>query len=202
MGGRRVPKVVDHEERQREIAGAVWRAVARRGIEAATMREIADEAGFSTGVLAHYFEDKDALILHALHVSIERAAGRVGRRSGGATGLEALRSVLREGLPLDDERRGEMRVWINFWGRATSSEALGREQGRWYTLWRSVVQALLEECRRAGEVSPDLDAEQEAAALVALVDGIGIQATFESDRFPPEEQASLIERQLGRLAAR
>lgn len=195
-----MPKVVDHEERQREIAGAVWRAVARRGIEAATMREIADEAGFSTGVLSHYFEDKDALILHALHVSIERAAGRMERR--GATGLEALRGVLREGLPLDDERRGEMRVWINFWGRATGSGALGREQSRWYTLWRAVVRDLLEECRREEEVSPDLDVEQEAAALVALVDGIGIQATFEPDRFPPEEQTALIDGQLGRLAAR
>lgn len=195
-----MPKVVDHEERQREIAGAVWRAVARRGIEAATMREIADEAGFSTGVLSHYFEDKDALILHALHVSIERAAGRIERR--GATGLEALRGVLREGLPLDDERRGEMRVWINFWGRATGSEALGREQSRWYTLWRAVVRDLLEECRRDGEVRPDLDCEQEAAALVALVDGIGIQATFEPDRFPPEEQTSLIDGHLGRLATR
>ncbi|MDQ3317727.1 MAG: TetR family transcriptional regulator C-terminal domain-containing protein [Actinomycetota bacterium] len=197
-----MPKVVDHEERQREIAGAVWRAVARRGIEAATMREIAEEAGFSTGVLSHYFEDKDALILHALHVSIERAAGRMERRGRGATGLGALRSVLREGLPLDDERRGEMRVWIDFWGRATGSEALGREQGRWYALWRSVVRALLEECQRAGEVNPALAVEQEAAALVALVDGIGIQATFEPDRFPPEEQTSLIDGQLGRLVAR
>jgi len=197
-----VPKVVDHEERQREIAGAVWRAVARRGIEAATMREIAEEAGFSTGVLSHYFEDKDALILHALHVSIERAAGRMERRGRGATGLGALRSVLREGLPLDDERRGEMRVWIDFWGRATGSEALGLEQSRWYALWRSVVRALLEECQRAGEVNPALAVEQEAAALVALVDGIGIQATFEPDRFPPEEQTSLIDGQLGRLVAR
>lgn len=195
-----MPRVVDHEERRREIAGAVWRTVARRGIEAATVREIADEAGFSTGVLAHYFEDKDDLIVYALRVSVERAAGRM-RRRGGDSGLETLRAVLGEGLPLDEERRGEMRVWINFWGRATGNEALGREQARWYAVWRSAVRSLVEECQRSGEIDPGLDPARAATTLVALVDGIGIQATFEPDRLPPEEQEGLLDEHLRRLAA-
>ena len=194
-----MPRVVDHEQRRREIAGAVWRTVARRGIEAATMREIADEAGFSTGVLAHYFEDKDDLIVYALRVSVERAAERM-RGSGGGSGLETLRAVLGEGLPLDEQRRGEMRVWINFWGRATGNDALGKEQARWYAVWRSAVRSLIEECQRSGEIDPDLDAEREATTLVALVDGIGIQAIYEPNRLPPEEQASLLNAHLRRLA--
>lgn len=193
---------MDHEERRREIARAVWRTVARRGIGATTVREIAEEAGFSTGVLAHYFEDKDALIVHALRVSVERASGRMRRRGRASTGLETLRAVLGEGLPLDEERRGEMRVWINFWGRATGNGALGREQARWYDVWRSAVRTLLEECQRSGEISPSLDPEQEATTLVALVDGVGIQATFEPDRLPPKEQATLLDDYLRRLAAR
>lgn len=194
-----VPKVVNHERRRREIAEAVWRAVARRGIEATTVRGIAEEAGFSTGVLAHYFEDKDALILHALHVSIERAAERMRARSRGKSGTEALRTVLRETLPLDEERRGEMCVWIGFWGRAAGDEALRAEQNHWYTLWRGVVQALIEEGQRNGDFRTDVEAGREAGALVAFVDGIGLQAVFEPERLPPEEQTSLLDEQLSRL---
>jgi AcrR family transcriptional regulator len=195
-----VPRVVDHEERRREIGEAVWRAVARQGIEAATVRGIASEAGFSTGVLSHYFEGKDEMLVHALHVSIERAAGRAEARATGAGGIQALRAVLVEAMPLDEERREEFGVWLQFWGRTASSEALAAELSHWYALWRGVLQALIEEGQRTGAARADLDAGGEAAALVAFVDGIGIQATMDPDRFPPEEQLALLDRHLARLA--
>lgn len=196
----KVPKVVDHEGRRREIAEAVWRAVARRGMGAATVREIAEEAGFSTGVLAHYFEDKDALIVHALHVSVERAIGRMEERSRGMVGLERLRAVLGEALPLDEERAEELRVWISFWARAVNNPALAAEQNHWYALWRSGVQTLIAGCQREGAIRPNLDAAQEAVALVALVDGISLQATFDPERLTPEEQLATLDRHLSWLA--
>lgn len=196
-----MPKVVDHEERRREIGEAVWRAVARRGMDAATVREIADEAGVSTGVLAHYFEDKDELLVHALRVSVERAAKRMERQSVGRSNFEALGAVLREGLPLNEASRDEYRVWLNFWGRAAYSGALAAEQNHWYTLWRGVVAALIEVCQREGVLRADLDAGREAGALIALVDGIGLQATFESERLPAEEQNAILDERLARLKA-
>jgi AcrR family transcriptional regulator len=197
-----LPRVVDHERRRREIAEAAWRAVARSGLEAATVREIASEAGCSTGVLAHYFEDKDALLVHTLHISIERAVERFGRRGVGERGLDALRAVLREALPLDDERAEEMRVWLEFWARAARDEALRAEQNYWYSLWRGVVRALVEECQRQGDLSAALDTGREATSLVALVDGVGMQAIFEPERLAPEEQAALLEAHFERLRGR
>jgi len=197
-----MPKVVDHEQRRREVGEAVLRAVARRGLDAATVRGIAEEAGFSTGVLAHYFEGKEEMVLHALRVAAERAAGRMERaREGRLTGIAALRFVLREALPLDEERREEFRVWLQFWGRAVGDPRLGGEQRRWYELWRGVVRALIEGAQATGEVRADLDPEREAETLVALVDGVGLQATFEPERFPPESQVALIDHHLQRLEA-
>ena len=195
-----MPKVVDHEGRRREIAEAVRRTVARRGIEATTVRDIAEEAGCSTGVLAHYFDGKDALILHALNVSIESAVERMEERSRRVGGTEALRAILKEALPLDEERRAEWRVWLGFWGRAANSAALKEVQRRRYDLWRAAVQSLLEEGQREGAVAPNLDVVREATSLVALVDGIGIQATFEPDRLSPKEQIAHLDRYLSRLA--
>ncbi|WP_273887349.1 TetR/AcrR family transcriptional regulator [Rubrobacter naiadicus] len=191
--------MVDHERRRREIAEAAWRAVARGGLEAATVREIASEAGYSTGVLAHYFEDKDALLVHTLHVSVERAVGRFERGIRGKVGIEALRAVLLEALPLDEERAEEMRVWLEFWARAARDEALRAEQNYWYSLWRGVVRALVEESQRRGDLGSTLDPVREANSLVALVDGVGMQAVFEPGKWPPEEQRALLDAHLERL---
>jgi hypothetical protein len=45
-----------------------------------------------------------------------------------------------------------------------------------------------------------LDLDREAEAIVALVDGIGIQAVFEPSRFTPEHQRKIIDAYLERIA--
>ncbi len=45
-----------------------------------------------------------------------------------------------------------------------------------------------------------IDAGREAAALIALVDGLAIQATFEPRAFPAERQLGVLDDRLARLA--
>lgn len=196
-----MPKVVDHEARRRDISEAVWRVVARRGLEAATVRDIAEEAGVSTGVLSHYFDGKDEILAHALRSSIEETVERVERRGGEVSGMEALRGVLREYMPLDGGRREMWSVWLSFWGKAVHDEGLAGEQRAWYTKWRGVVRGLLRETQKEGGIAEGLDAGREAERLVALVDGIGIQATFEPERLTPEAQTKLLDEHLEKLAS-
>lgn len=193
-----MPKVVDHGSRRREIAAAVWRAVGRVGIDGVTVRDIADEAGYSTGVLSHYFESKDEMLVHALRVSTERALGRL--ECVGGSSLDALRDGLAGCLPLDAARRDEWRTWLAFWGRAATDETLAAEQRSWYARWRELVRGLISACQREGTLPGSLDLAREADALVALVDGIGLQATLEPGRFAAETQTALLDRQLTLLA--
>lgn len=195
-----MPKVVDHERRREDIAEATWRVVASRGLDAATVREIASETGCSTGVLAHYFRDKDELLLYALRLAWDRAARRMEDRSRNRPAREALRSVLLEALPLDDDGRAEWRVWLSFWGRAASDASLAAEQKARYALWRRLVQRLILACQREGSVGPDVDVQEATESIVALVDGIGIQATLEPDHLRPERQIALVHGYLSRLA--
>lgn len=46
-----MPKQVDHDERRREIATAVLRLVTTGGVEAASLRTVAGEAGVSMGAV-------------------------------------------------------------------------------------------------------------------------------------------------------
>ncbi len=67
-----MPKVVDGDERRVELANAAIRVIARAGLGAATVREVAAEAGWTTGGLTHYFADKRELLKYTLSVSLER----------------------------------------------------------------------------------------------------------------------------------
>lgn len=195
-----MPKVVDHEERRAALGAAVWRLAARDGLEAVTVRRVADEAGWSTGAVVHYFSDKEELLLFAFRT----VADRVGRRLAAATErtsapLELARAQLVEGLPLDREREAEVRVWFAFLGLALTRPALARAQRLTYRAWRERVADLLLEAQRQGEIRPDVDCAAAAAALVSVVDGLAIQATFEPRALSATRQTELVDLQLDAL---
>ena len=197
-----MPKVVDHEERREELAAAVWRLASRDGIEAVTVRKVAEEAGWSTGALVHYFSDKEELMLFAFRIAADRVGRRVEKSDERtAAPLERARAQLLEGLPLDRDRHDEMRVWFSFLGLALTRPALARAQRVAYRAWRDRIARRLREAQAAGEVRADADCGKEAAALVALVDGVAIQATFEPRTLSHARQVELVDAALDRLRA-
>jgi TetR/AcrR family transcriptional regulator, transcriptional repressor of bet genes len=197
-----MPKVVDHEERRAELAAAVWRVASREGLEAVTVRRVAEEAGWSTGALVHYFADKEELIRFAFRTG----ADRVGRRLAALDErtpdpLERARAQLLEGLPLDRERQDEVRVWFAFLGLALTRPPLARMQRVAYRAWRDRIADRLREAQEDGSVRADADCTAEAAALVGLVDGLAVQATFEPRALSAARQVELVEACLDQLRA-
>ena len=55
----------DHVERRRLFAAAALNVISRDGLEGLTLREVAREAGFTTGALTHYFQSKDEVLIAA-----------------------------------------------------------------------------------------------------------------------------------------
>jgi AcrR family transcriptional regulator len=188
-----MPRVVDHEQRRAEVAAAVWRVVSRDGLEAVTVRRVAAETGMSTSVVSHYFADKDDLLRLAFRLVVERGRARVEAQARAGSAGRA-RALLVTGLPLDAERRAEARVWFSFLGLALTRPDLAVEQRAAYRAWRGALAAALRD-----EGLPErLDADAEAAALIALVDGLAVQAAFAPRQVPPARQLALLD---ARLAA-
>jgi TetR/AcrR family transcriptional regulator, transcriptional repressor of bet genes len=198
-----VPKIVDHEERREELAAAVWRLASREGLDAVTIRGVAAEAGWSTGALHHYFSDKEELLLFAFRTIADRVGRRVAAaRESAPRPVELVRELLAIGLPLDAERCDETRVWFAFLGLALSRPALARAQGAAYGQWRRLVASALEEAKAVGELDPAIDPHREAASLVALVDGLAVQAMFEPSGPSAERQLEILDARLGELRNR
>lgn len=192
-----MPKIVDHDARRAEVAAAAQRTIARLGIQNTRLRDIAEEAGCSTGVLTHYFPDKDALIRFSLANTLERFQQRMARSP--SEGPSAMRAMLEQVLPLDKERRTQWGVWLAFWGEAIGSKPLAAEQLRHYRGFRSTVEKLLRDGVKGGWIRPDIEPEDEADRILALVEGISFQAVFDPPRWPAARQSAFMDEHLAAL---
>ncbi|MEV4547769.1 TetR/AcrR family transcriptional regulator [Nonomuraea wenchangensis] len=197
-----MPKIVDHDERRREVLSAARRVIVRDGIDAATTRAIAKEAGYSNGVLAHYFADKDEILLSALRQSHQRIRERLTGKVEGASGLAALRELLLDNLPLDAERTQESRLEVSFWSRSLASERLAGVQRAEADELRAAVRELLGQARAAGELRgdhPDDGLDDLTEHLLALVDGLSLHLLLYPDRLNRVDVERLMLRALDRL---
>jgi AcrR family transcriptional regulator len=195
-----MPKTVDRSERREALLAAVWRVIARGGIERATIRTIAEETGWSTGVLAHYFDDKEDILASALQLSHERITARWDEKLEGLEGLEALRELVLDNLPLDDERELETRFHFNYWTRLLTREGLAA--ARWQQGPQLVdrLSSLVEEARGLGQIHVDEPSADLAERLLALIDGLSLHALLNPERVTRERQAALVEQEFTRMA--
>ena len=123
-----MPKIVDHEARRAEISSTAAHLIAERGLEAATMREIAVRSGYSKGIVEHYFEDKGEQIGAALAWANDRYFERAAESTAGKTGLEALRARLAATIPSSAGLRDEWKVRLIFWSIAAIDPVLQKQQ--------------------------------------------------------------------------
>jgi AcrR family transcriptional regulator len=188
-----MPKVVDHEERREELVRAVWRLIAQRGLDEVTIREIAREAGYSAGVLAHYFKNKDDLLVNALRVSHEQIYRRYDTEVDTPLTYDALHAVLMDNLPLDEQRELETRIEMAFWARSLRNVSLSEIQHEESDYLRSLLRRLVDGSQAEGRVASEQPPDQIVDLLAALIDGISLHALLYPDRMPPERQQATME---------
>lgn len=194
MSGVAVPKVVDHEQRRGEVLQATWRLIARDGVDLVTLRSIAEETGWSTGVLQHYFASKRDIVISAHQLAYERVAARIAQRSDGRTAAEIIRIALEEALPLDDERLLEARVEVSGWNLALRDDRFRTIHAESVARWRSGLVSLLE---AAGASKSLAVSEADAADLIiSLIDAMSAQAVVAPEETTPDRQRGLAERLL------
>ena len=186
MGSYPVPKIVDHDQRRIELVDATWRIIARLGIESATMREIALEAGFANGALKPYFPTKDDLLAFAFGHVFSRTNERIAGVTAGQEGLTALRAFCIEVLPLDEERINEARIVIPFWQKAINDPGKARIHRDSMQQWLAAIRQHLAEARQSGAVTTPVDDATLAGQLLNLLLGAQIAAAL-----APEGQVDL-----------
>src|SRR5690606_38315506 len=106
------------------IVEAVTQIIIRDGFDRVTMREIAAEAGYAHGAIARYFPDKKSLLTAAFLEVFQKSHEHTLRRTEGVRGLEALRQMFLELMPLEADGPQRSRVVLSFWDRAAQDGEL------------------------------------------------------------------------------
>ena len=177
-----MPKIVDHDQRRLELVDATWRVIAERGLDAATMRDIAAEAGFANGALKPYFPTKDRLLDFAFEHIFAQTNRRMEAATAGLSGRAALRAYCHEILPLDADRLAEARVAIAFWQKALRDPAKAALHERSMEQWRSSIAGFLCEEGADGRAR-----ESHVGAIMDLVLGAQITATLSPAHHSPAQ---------------
>jgi AcrR family transcriptional regulator len=196
-----MPKEVDHPARRRELADAACAVIARNGLAATTLADVAEESGWSIGSIRHYFPNKDELIASALWRVGERIDDRIRDRTGGGMTLNDLRITAAELLPLDADRREMALVYLAFMAQAAVVPALAEAAEGAAQRLQEPLAARFAHAVQTGEVPAHLDAEHEAARLRVLLDGLRLQLVTTPRQTSARWALAILDDHLAALAA-
>ena len=151
----------------------------------------------SPGILHYYFRDKRAILGRAAATVMADLDRRVATEARGARDARGrLRALLRACLEVATESRDFWTVFIELWGEALHDRELARLNRRAYARARRFLAASVARGTAAGafrQVAPD----EAAAVILALVDGLSLQLTFDPDLMPLGRAVRLAEEALG-----
>lgn len=174
-----MPKIVDHEERRARIAEVVWKIVGERGLDAVTMLSVAEAAGISAGAVQHYFADKTEIIRLAMSQTFEHTDTRLEGIAAISPAIDALREMAYAILPMDEVRRNDVSAWLGFVGRLGTDTVLLEMYREYYARARDRWADVLKQGVLDGSLRPGLAIAAEADILVAVTDGLAMQAVME-----------------------
>jgi len=195
-----MPKVVDHDERRVEIAHATWAAVQSVGIDKLTLRDITLEANFTTGVLSHYFRDKDSVLRFSFTIACRKVFERILCANKSVdSDLVCLRNAMVEVLP--DPKKSESIAFVSmcFGIRNSTDPLLVEEYSANRGEYRDILKKYVTRSIKAGEI-PRVNKTEDALDLIlSVVDGVCIASLLNPGDYTKKRCTRIIESMIERL---
>ena len=194
-----MPKIVDHERRRDEIALVACRVVAQHGFDQATIVRIAREAGYTTGMVAHYFDTKQEIIIAALRLILRRIEERLTAAAG--EGEPQLLALLTEALPVDATRFAECAFWTAFWGQVSADKRLRRINTWMHREYLKLFERCLARGWREWQQWPPQVRDQVLRSVLTFINGLTASVVASPRDWPAARQVGQLRLQLELLHA-
>ncbi|MFG6177195.1 TetR/AcrR family transcriptional regulator [Halomonas sp. THAF12] len=177
-------------DRESALIDATLTCIAREGISAATVRNIADYAGVTNGLIRFYFKSKDGILQAAYRRFLERlfeaAHGTIDGHD--TTACERLERYLLANLSPPIVTPDSLLLWANFLPLAHHDAAMADIRRHWYTRTTQAFQELIHGALAEHGLAPgETELRRLSVAVNGLIDGLWIEGALSAETLDTRE---------------
>ncbi len=161
------------EHRPDQLIEVAIDCLAERGFMGSTLVQIAGRAGVSTGLIAHYFGEKDGLLEAAFRRLSRRVRDSVRAKLRQAhTPRARIQAIIDASLAPEEFNQRSGNAWLAFWGQLLHVDRLKRVQIAYQRRMLSNLTHALK------QLLPADQATALAAMIAAMIDGVWLRAAL------------------------
>jgi TetR/AcrR family fatty acid metabolism transcriptional regulator len=188
--------------RRGQLTRAAYKVVGQKGYYEFTVRDIAKEAGLSTGLVHYYFKNKEDLLLNLLK-EINRNMTIILNRniSTAEDPQERLNIFMRQAFDLVKNEKDYFYIVIDFWTQVNKNERMKRANIKLFKSYRDEISKILKEGVDKG-VFTKMDVDYTAAVIISIIQGLIIQYVIDNNAFNYEDYTKKIMKHINDLVSK
>jgi AcrR family transcriptional regulator len=160
---------------------AAVEVIAEKGLADTRVSDIAERAGLSPGLLLYYFKSKDELLTEALTYAEDRFYLEIFHEMSEISDpRERLERVITQSCLIDTASgdSSDWKLWIELWARAMHNREAAVKREALDRRWRSTIAETVRAGQEEGYFLAEVDPEDFALRLAALMDGLALQVVL------------------------
>jgi len=172
-----VPKIVDKEERRREICLAAIDLFSQKGYEKVTIKEIAEASGIGKGTVYEYFESKEDILLKSTkQFFVEIIDNEFIKNIDFTNPIEGIEVFARETVKVFKENHSDLilayfeLLLVNL--RNVSNKEMLNDLKDIFFQYRTLLENVMDEGKAKGMIPSHVDTKRLAISLFAYLDGL------------------------------
>lgn len=188
--------------RRGQLTRAAYKVVGQKGYYDFTIRDIAREAGLSTGLVHYYFKNKEDLLLNLLkeiNANMTIILNRAISKSDDPR--EKLNIFMTQAFDLVKTEKDYFYIVIDFWSQVNKNDRMKRANTKLFKSYRDEIIKILKEGIDSG-VFMKMDLNYTSAVIISIIQGMIIQYVIDNNAFDYEEYVKKIMKHINDLVTK
>ena len=182
--------------RRAQLTKAAYKVVAQKGYNDFTIKDIAEEAGLSTGLVHYYFKNKEELLFTLLKEMNSNLRYNLKKALTELTEpKDKLMAFCDEAFELVDKEKAYFYVLIDFWARINHDARIRQANVKLFQSYRDEISSIIEEGIAKG-VFAAMDVKFTSVIIISLIQGTIIQYVIDNGAFDYRELKEKIKEQI------